>query len=78
MGDKHSQIFGKQVLDVTLDFLYGLLVDGLTVLEGLTDTEVIQDLTQATGNYKLKYRTKTSYAILNARDINFLGLFCYD
>ena len=77
MGDKHSQIFGKQVLDVTLDFLYGLLVDGLTVLEGLTDTEVIQDLTQATGNYKLEYRTKTSYAILNARDINFLGLFCY-
>ena len=78
MGDKHSQIFGKQVLDVTLDFLYGLLVDGLTVLEGLTDTEVIQDLTQATGKYKLKYRTKTSYVILNARDINFLGLFCYD
>jgi len=78
MGDKHSQIFGKQVLDVTLDFLYGLLVDGLTVLEGLTDTEVIQDLTQATGNYKLKYRTKTSYVILNSRDINFLGLFCYD
>lgn len=51
MGDKHSQIFGKQVLDVTLDFLYGLLLDGLFLKDGLTDEELIQDLKQATGNF---------------------------
>ncbi|KAH3730075.1 spatacsin-like isoform X1 [Dreissena polymorpha] len=48
MGDKHSQIFGKQVLDVTMEFLYSLLLDGISVLEHADSEEMQRDIRQAT------------------------------
>lgn len=49
-GDKHAKIFGKQILDVSMDFLYELLLDGLTLSESLPDNEEKKDLQSATGN----------------------------
>ena len=49
MGDKHAQIFGRQVLDITMDFLYGLLLDGLDVIAKVSDPQEKQDLDKATG-----------------------------
>jgi len=49
MGDQQAQIFGKQVLDATIEFLYVLLLDGLSLLENCEDLAEKEDLQQATG-----------------------------
>ena len=49
MGDKLAQVFAKQILDTTMDFLYGLLLDGLGLAETLTDQDEKDNLHKATG-----------------------------
>ena len=49
MGDKLAQVFAKQILDTTMDFLYGLLLDGLGLAETLTDQDEKHNLHRATG-----------------------------
>lgn len=49
IGDKHSLLFGKQILDTSLDFLYELLLDSLSVSESMVTEQERTDLQQATG-----------------------------
>ena len=51
MGDKLAQVFAKQILDTTMDFLYGLLLDGLGLAETLSDQDEKDNLHKATGIY---------------------------
>ena len=53
MCDKLAQIFAKQVLDTTMDFLYGLLLDGLGLADSLSETPEKEDLHKATGRHTL-------------------------
>ncbi|KAL4227664.1 Spastic paraplegia 11 (autosomal recessive) [Mactra antiquata] len=48
LGDKHAKIFAKQILDISMDFLYELLLDGINVSESLTDSDEKMDLQIAT------------------------------
>ena len=49
MGDKLARVFAKQILDTTMDFLYGLLLDGLGLAESITESAEKEDLQRATG-----------------------------
>ena len=51
MCDKLAQIFAKQVLDTTMDFLYGLLLDGLGLADSLAETPEKEGLHKATGRH---------------------------
>ena len=51
MCDKLAQIFSKQVLDTTMDFLYGLLLDGLGLADSLSECPEKEDLHKATGRH---------------------------
>ena len=51
MGDKLAKVFAKQILDTTMDFLYGLLLDGLGLADSLSETPEKEDLHKATGMF---------------------------
>lgn len=57
IGDQHSLLFGKQILDTSLDFLYELLLDSLSVSESTVTEQESVDLQQATGMTFLYRRT---------------------
>ena len=49
VGDKHSHTFGKDVLNNTIDFLYELLLDSLSVSTSVVSQQENSNLQQATG-----------------------------
>ncbi|XP_053405680.1 spatacsin-like isoform X2 [Mercenaria mercenaria] len=62
IGDKHSHMFGKEVLDSSMDFLYELLLDSLAVSETVITEQENIDLQQATEKL-LEYIEKTRECI---------------
>ena len=62
--DKHARIFGRQVLDIAMDFLYGLLLDGLEVGEKITEPQEKEDINKATGKALCKLTLPTCRIIL--------------
>ena len=76
MGDKLAQVFARQILDTTMDFLCGLLLDGLGLAESLSEDEEKVNLHKATGKITNHFLIVTKMTNVLTRFISDVGVVC--